>query len=132
MNVTTAKELLSEITKRRKALKIDAVSLASLSGVSLKFLSQLENGKESIETTSLLKVTGSLGIQIPFLDEPESLGKLISTRRKELDIDQLTTATMCGVSARFLSTIERGEPRKRLNKVFNVIHGLGLSVEVIY
>tara|TARA_R110001592_G_scaffold363202_2_gene681312 strand:+ start:2658 stop:3056 length:399 start_codon:yes stop_codon:yes gene_type:complete len=131
MIVLTSKELLNEITKRRKALNVDAVSLSVVSDVSLKFISQLENGKKTVEVAPLLRVTHSLGIKIPLLDEPIALGRLILANRKEMGIDQITAAGMCGISPRLLSTIERGEPRKRLDKLFSVIEGFGIPVEII-
>lgn len=131
MIALTTKELLNEITKRRKALNVDAVSLSVVSDVSLKFISQLENGKETVEVAPLLRVTHSLGINIPLLDEPIALGRLILAKRKEMGIDQITASGLCGISPRLLSTIERGEPRKRLDKLFSVIEGFGIPVEII-
>lgn len=130
MIVLTSKELHKQITKRRKSLNVDAASLSVVSDVSLKFISQLEHGKQTIETEPLLRVTRSLGIEIPLLDESKVLGKLISNTRKEMNIDQITAAGMCGISPRLLSTIERGEPRKRLDKLFSVIEGFGIPVEI--
>ena len=128
--VTSPKHLVLAIASRRKELEVDAISLSMSSQVSLKFLSQLENGKDSVEVKSLLKVTRSLGVDIPLLNNPKKLGTLIVNKRKDLGIDQITAASMSGISPRLLSTIERGEPNKRLNKLFSVIRGLGITFEI--
>lgn len=130
MRASSAKQLLTLIRDRRKSLGIESQSLAAVSGVSKKFLSQLENLKVSVELDSLIKVTHSLGLSISVLDDPETTAIAIKTRRNELQLQQMVAASLCYVSPRFLSSLENGKPKKRLNKVFDVLNALGIEVEV--
>lgn len=130
MRASSAKQLLTLIRDRRKSLGIESQSLAAVSGVSKKFLSQLENLKVSVELDSLIKVTHSLGLSISVLDDPETTAIAIKTRRNELQLQQMVAASLCNVSPRFLSSLENGKPKKRLNKVFDVLNALGIEVEV--
>lgn len=130
MIVQTPLELLDLLKKQRKDLGISAALLASLAGVSPKFISQLENGKESIEIDSLLKVIQALGVSIPILAAPSETGKQIHLQRITLGMDQRTAAGLCNVSPKYLSNLENGYPKKRLNKLFDVLNGLGISIEV--
>ncbi|MBQ14802.1 MAG: hypothetical protein CMQ17_10450 [Gammaproteobacteria bacterium] len=131
MIVTKAEQLLALTRDRRKSLKLESRSLAGVAGVSKKFLSQLENLKVSVELDSLIKVTHSLGLLIPVLDDPNTMAMVIKTRRKELQLEQAVAASLCNVSPRFLSSLENGKPKKRLNKVFDVLNALAIEVEVI-
>ncbi|GEM_PF-3965530 len=105
--------------------------LASSANVSMKFLSQLENGKETVEVDSLLKVAHALGLNIPVLFDPVQTGAIVSAKRKVLGLDQITAAALCNVSPRYFSAIENGKPRKRLNKLFDVLNAFGIDVEVM-
>ena len=126
----TVQEILDLIAKRRRSEGIDAAMLATSANVSPKFLSQLENGKETVEVDSLVKVAHALGMNIPTLFDPDQTGAIVKTKRKALGLDQVTGAALCNVSPRFLSTIENGKPKKRLNKLFDVLKGFGIDVEV--
>ena len=123
----TVREILDLIAKRRRSEGVDGAMLAN---VSPKFLSQLENGKETVEVDSLVKVARALGMNIPVLFDPVSIGTLVKVKRLALGLDQVTGAALCNVSPRFLSTIENGKPKKRLNKLFDVLKGFGIDVEV--
>lgn len=52
------------IKKERKRQKILQQDLADLSGVSWHFLSNLENGKATVELDKVLHVLGALGIEM--------------------------------------------------------------------
>lgn len=130
MKINTVQELFNLIAKTRRSLGIDILMLASSANVSPKFISQLENGKETVEVDSLVKVLRALGIDIPVLFDPACTGLLVKGKRLDLDLDQITGAALCNVSPRFLSTIENGKPKKRLNKLFDVLKGFGVDVEV--
>jgi transcriptional regulator with XRE-family HTH domain len=110
---------------------INGAMLATSANVSPKFISQLENGKETVEVDSLVKVAHALGMNIPVLFNPARTGAIVTAKRKELGLDQITGAALCNVSPRFLSTIENGKPKKRLNKLFDVLKGFGIDVEVM-
>tara|TARA_R110001592_G_scaffold181747_1_gene424631 strand:- start:59104 stop:59502 length:399 start_codon:yes stop_codon:yes gene_type:complete len=131
MKVGTVQEILDLIAKRRRSEGIDGTMLATSANVSPKFLSQLENGKETVEVDSLVKVAHALGMNIPVLFDPAQTGNIVQAKRKTLGLDQITGAALCNVSPRFLSTIENGKPKKRLNKLFDVLKGFGIDVEVM-
>lgn len=62
--VTTAGELGNLVRRKRKEVGTLQESTAALSGVGTKFLSQLENGKETAELGKVLQVVKSLGLEI--------------------------------------------------------------------
>ena len=66
----TVREILDLIAKRRRSEGVDGAMLATSANVSPKFLSQLENGKETVEVDSLVKVARALGMNIPVLFDP--------------------------------------------------------------
>ena len=61
ISVSQIGEVIQKERKRQKVLQRD---LAELSGVSLHFLSNLENGKPSVEFQKVLLVLRSLGISM--------------------------------------------------------------------
>ncbi|MES2767751.1 MAG: type II toxin-antitoxin system Y4mF family antitoxin [Bdellovibrionota bacterium] len=69
MNAKTVK-LGKFIREQRESRGISQTDLAHLSGTSLNFISQLENGKESVRISKVLDILSSLGIKIKL-----SLGK---------------------------------------------------------
>ena len=131
MKIRTVQDLLGLIMKCRRFTGVEATMLATSANVSPKFISQLENGKETVEVDSLIKVARALGMVIPVLFDPISTGIQVKAKRLELELDQITGAALCNVSPRFLSTIENGKPKKRLNKLFDVLKGFGIDVEVM-
>ena len=63
-SIQTAAEIGELIRTERKRQKILQQDLADLSGVSLHFLSNLENGKASVEFQKVLLIFRSLGIKM--------------------------------------------------------------------
>ena len=62
--IYSVKQIGDFIRKERKQQGIIQQDLADLSGVSLHFLSNLENGKTSVEFQKVFAVLQSLGIEI--------------------------------------------------------------------
>ena len=62
--VHTSKDIGSEIRKRRKELGYTQGFLADYVGVSASFLSELENGKETIQLNKLMDVMSLLGMDM--------------------------------------------------------------------
>ena len=62
--VHTTKELGQEIRARRKELGYTQGFLADYVGVSASFLSELENGKETVQLNKLMDVMSLLGLDI--------------------------------------------------------------------
>ena len=60
------------------------------------------------------------------------LGGFIRSKRKEAGYTSLeSTAKACLVGKRFLSECERGKETAEIGKIFNVLHGLGLTLAVV-
>jgi y4mF family transcriptional regulator len=54
----------NKIKEERKAQSLTQTELANLSGVSVNFLSQLEQGKPSVQMNKVLMVLDTLGLRI--------------------------------------------------------------------
>lgn len=59
------------------------------------------------------------------------LGERVRTTRRELRLDQATTALLAGVSERFLRDLEHGKDTVQLRQVLQVLDALGLALEVV-
>lgn len=62
----TAKQVGELIRKRRKSLRLKQADLALVSGTGVRFISDLENGKETCELGKVLKVLRNLGMDLVF------------------------------------------------------------------
>lgn len=63
MTAMTSKALGQLIRERRKHLGMKQADLALVSGTGLRFISDLENGKESCQIGRTLRVLASLGLR---------------------------------------------------------------------
>lgn len=59
-----------------------------------------------------------------------SLGNLIRNRRKELNYTQAYIADFTGLSVTFISDVERGKKTAEIGKIFELLHILGLDINV--
>ncbi len=57
-------ELFKTFRRIRKAQGLTQAELAAISGVGQRFLSELENGKQSLELGRVLRVASALGLRI--------------------------------------------------------------------
>ncbi len=64
------------------------------------------------------------------IDNAAAIGKLVRASRKAQKIRQDDAAGSIGVSENFLGKIERGSDSVRWGKLFQVLQGLGIRVEV--
>ena len=64
------------------------------------------------------------------ISSSDALGKLIRCKRKQDKLTQIELAELTGVGTRFLSELENGKPTAQLEKVFQVMLGLGLKMRV--
>lgn len=55
---------LTIIRGRRKELRLTQQDLADLAGVSVRFLRELEQGKESVQLNSVIAVIDALGLEV--------------------------------------------------------------------
>ena len=61
---------------------------------------------------------------------PDQLGAVIRARRKELKVTQKELALTCGTGLRFIIDLERGKPTCQIGKTLQVIHALGLKLQI--
>lgn len=62
--------------------------------------------------------------------DAKSLGIEIRKRRKELQYTQTYIAEFTGLSVTFISDVENGKPTVELEKTLELIHILGMDVNV--
>lgn len=62
------------------------------------------------------------------LSGPKDIGPLVRATRKAQRMRQDDTAGAIGVSENFLAKIERGGETAQWSKLFQVLHGLGITV----
>ena len=62
--ILDTRELGKAIRDRRRELGYTQAFLASYAGVSASFLSELENGKETIQAGKMMEIIGLLGMDI--------------------------------------------------------------------
>ena len=61
IQIKNINEIGEHIKKKRKTMKLTQKDLASLCGVGTRFISELENGKNTLEIGKVLKVIKNLG-----------------------------------------------------------------------
>ena len=64
MQINSAKDIGNLVKNTRKKQKLTQVQLAQLSNVGVRFLSDLENGKQTCEVEKTIKVLSNLGIKL--------------------------------------------------------------------
>lgn len=68
MKITDAKSFGAVIRIRRKELGYTQASIAEFTGLSMSFLSDLENGKKTVQLEKALSVAMLLGLDITMMD----------------------------------------------------------------
>lgn len=61
----------------------------------------------------------------------DTLAEAVRTARRELGLDQETTARLAGVSVRFLRELEHGKETVQLRHVLAVLDVLGLELRLV-
>jgi HTH-type transcriptional regulator / antitoxin HipB len=64
----TPKALGSLVKQRRGQLRLTQAELAMTSGTGVRFISDLENGKETCQIGRILKVLAALGLHVSILN----------------------------------------------------------------
>ncbi|QAR32705.1 transcriptional regulator [Geovibrio thiophilus] len=64
MRIISSEDFGKIIRERRKELGLTQTQLAQLSGVGLRFISELERGKENVRLGYAIKIASNLGIDI--------------------------------------------------------------------
>lgn len=63
-------------------------------------------------------------------ESASDIGTVIKTERKRQGVLQRDVAELSGVSIHFLSNLENGKPTVELQKLFQVLRTLGISMQV--
>jgi len=63
-NINGCSDLAQLLRQTRKAQGLTQIELAAISGVGQRFLSELENGKPTLEIGRILRVAAALGLQL--------------------------------------------------------------------
>ncbi len=61
------------------------------------------------------------------INTPADIGRIIRKKRKEDGLSLIEAAALCNVGYRFLSDLENGKATAQLNKVLQVLRGLGID-----
>lgn len=61
---------------------------------------------------------------------PADIGQVIRKKRKEDGLSLAEAAALCNVGYRFLSDLENGKATAHLNKVLQVLRGLGIEIHL--
>ena len=69
VKITSVRTLGSEIRKSRKEQQLSQSELASLSDTGIRFISELENGKDNIQFGKLLNVIKALGLNLTIINK---------------------------------------------------------------
>ena len=69
----TVQDFAHLIEETRKKHKVRQQDLADLAGVSCRFLSNLENGKATVELGKVLAVLASLGLEVKLASRDEKI-----------------------------------------------------------
>lgn len=59
------------------------------------------------------------------------LGTVVRGKRKADGLTLMEASGLCNVNYRFLSNLENGKPTVRLDKVLQVLSGLGLELKIV-
>jgi y4mF family transcriptional regulator len=78
-NIDDVKRLGSLLQKQRKQQGLTQVELAALCGVGVRFISDLENGKPTVELAKVLQVIQLLGLELTIQTRAWNLAKQTST-----------------------------------------------------
>jgi len=120
--------------QRRKELGLDQATVSMYANVSVKFISQFECGKTSVQLDKVLALTSTLGISSYPIVKDTDLGKLVKERRSALGFTQASLAGFSGLSTKFISNLEltsqqSNNPTIMPDKVLGALHTLGVKME---
>lgn len=64
LRIHTINDLGSRIRERRRELRLTQGELADVAGVTLRFVSELENGKETAQFAGIQRILAALGLDL--------------------------------------------------------------------
>jgi len=114
---------------KRRQLGYDQATVSLYAGVSVKFISQFERGKITVQLDKVLALTSILGIDASPLNKGVDIGKIIKKTRKDLGITQASLAGFSGYSTKFIFSLEDNKKTVRFDQLLNTLHVLGIQLE---
>jgi len=66
------------------------------------------------------------------IHSPKDLGQAVRHQRKRDGLTLVEAAGLVNVGVRFLSELENGKPTVRLDKILQVVNGLGLRMGITF
>ena len=64
------------------------------------------------------------------IQDAESLGQAIRQQRRRLKVTQKDLAMTSGTGLRFIIDLEKGKPTCQLGKALEIVHALGMKLEI--
>ena len=106
-----------------------AVMRSSATG---EFLLRSEDGRTSPISDSDRRAPSQPGPRLApsTIDLPETLGRILRSRRQILELSQADLAERAGVGRRFVSELEAGKPTAELGRTLQICMVLGLEIVV--
>jgi hypothetical protein len=86
MKIENTKQLGQLVKIVRQSQSLDQSTAGLLSGNGLTFMSQFENGKETVEIGRVLKLLDQLGIELS-VDLPPGIGDKFLDKIKQIKVD---------------------------------------------
>jgi transcriptional regulator with XRE-family HTH domain len=127
LNLHSLEALRKSVKATMQELSLNQSELAAYSNVSRKFVSEFLGGKNAAQLDKTLLITNALGIDFYPFSLGREFGSIFSHARKAQGLDQVTAASLCGVSTNFLSALENNKQTVQLDKVFAVIRNLNIQ-----
>jgi len=62
--------------------------------------------------------------------DAKDIGLLVKQKRNQLKMTQPQLAAISGVGVRFISDLENGKPTMQIGKILDILHILGMDVNV--
>jgi y4mF family transcriptional regulator len=64
------------------------------------------------------------------IQDAQNLGQAVRQQRRRLKVTQKDLAMTSGTGLRFIIDLEKGKPTCQLGKALEVVHALGLNLEI--
>ncbi len=116
------------IRMHREEKSLTQSQLAQLSGLSLSYVCEVENGNVFPSVNALNKIAGVLEVPVKnLMASPGSLGKKLRSVREEQGLTQSKLANMTGFSPGLIGQLEQGKVQPSLKTVEKLSEALNIS-----
>ena len=130
--IVSPAEIGALVRRTRKALGLTQAQVAGYSGLSERFLVELENGRTTGSMSRIHALLLQLNIHVLVGDQPlKQVAPAIRQARKALKFTQVDCAGFLGMGLSTLKAIEKGHEGVSLLNVFRASEGLGLHWRVV-